>query len=155
MTTADCPSCAIIQGRNSHIDGHLITPADVFYQNAHVTAVISLYWWPNNPGHAVIVPNQHIEMLYDMPFEIGGHIFAASREIAIAFKQVYGCEGVSIRQHNERAGNQSIFHYHMHVFPRWHNDYLYDLTWRKRATTPEERLPYVAKLRGYFEAKGA
>jgi len=40
-------------------------------------------------------------------------------------KQAWKCDGVSTRQHNEPAGNQDVWHYHMHVFPRWDNDDLY------------------------------
>ena len=40
-------------------------------------------------------------------------------------KTAFGCPGVSTRQHNEPAGNQDVWHYHVHVFPRWHGDRLY------------------------------
>lgn len=70
--------------------------------------------------------------------------------MAIAFKRVYGCDGVSTRQHNEPAGNQEVWHYHLHVFPRYVDDDLYDLTAQRRLTTPDERQPYADRLRRYF-----
>lgn len=39
-------------------------------------------------------------------------------------KAAYGCDGVSTRQHNEPAGDQDVWHYHLHVVPRWHGDAL-------------------------------
>lgn len=146
----DCPNCRFLAGEDTLIEGCETSQDDIFYRNEHVTGVISLHWWPNNAGHAVILPNTHIENLYELPFETGGYVIKAAREIAIAFKEVYSCDGVSTRQHNGRAGGQSVFHYHMHVFPRYHNDYLYDLSSRKRTTTVIERLPYAQKLRDYF-----
>lgn len=149
----DCPNCRFLLGETVTIEGCETSQDDIVYRNAYVIGVISLHWWPNNPGHVVILPNEHIENLYELPSETGRYIMQAAREIAIAFKKVYGCDGVSTRQHNDRAGNQSVFHYHMHIFPRYENDYLYDLSCRKRATTPEERLPYAQKLQDYFGTK--
>lgn len=60
-------------------------------------------------------------------------------------KQVYECDGTSIRQHNEPAGGQDMWHYHMHVFPRYTDDDLYHA--KARLTTPSERRPYAEKLR--------
>ena len=145
----DCPFCRIVRGED--VSGNGSKQADVFYQNAHVTAFICSRWWPNNPGHALIVPNEHVENIYNLPFETGGYILDAARQIATAFKVIYGCDGTSTRQHNEPGGYQDVFHYHMHVFPRYENDYLYDLTHQKRDTTPNERLPYAQKLRAYFD----
>ncbi|MCY9662658.1 hypothetical protein P5G65_22670 [Paenibacillus chondroitinus] len=71
--------------------------------------------------------------------------------LAKAFKSVYKCEGVSTRQHNEPAGNQDTWHYHLHVFPRYKNDNMYRSEGRK--TTIEERIEYAEKLRTYFEER--
>ena len=144
----NCPFCTIANGGDE--DGNYSKQSDVFYRNEYVIAFICSSWWPNNPGHVLIVPNTHIENLYDLPFETGAYVMKAAQDIAIAFKRVYGCDGTSTRQHNEPAGYQEVFHFHLHVFPRWHQDYLYDLTSRRRQTTPDERLPYAEKLRTYF-----
>ena len=144
----DCPFCRIVAA--GEVEGNNSKQSDVFYRNDFATAFISAHWFPNNAGHALVVPNQHIENLYDLPFETAAYILQAAREIAIAFKKVYSCDGTSTRQHNEPSGYQDVFHYHMHVFPRYKNDYLYELSCRKRETTPEERQPYAEKLRVYF-----
>jgi histidine triad (HIT) family protein len=145
-----CPFCAIAR-RETHLETQV---SDIFYQTEHITAFIASRWWPNNPGHALIIPNQHIENIYDLVPEIAVHVHEAARQVAIAFKHVYGADGTSTRQHNEPAGYQEVFHYHLHVFPRYHNDYLYDLSSQRRKTTPEERLVYAEKLRAYFADRG-
>lgn len=141
-----CPFCQIVAG----VDTGLTAPDDVVYQDAWTTAFIASHWWPNNAGHVIVIPNQHIENIYDMPAEVAARVHETAQQVAIAFKRVYGCDGVSTRQHNEPAGNQEVWHYHLHVFPRYEHDYLYDLTFRRRQTTPDERQPYVEKLRRYF-----
>src|SRR3989338_7921531 len=124
---------------------------DIVYRDEFVTAFVSSHWWPNNPGHVLVIPNEPFENIYDLPDEVALRIHSCARKIALAFKEVYGCEGTSVRQHNEPAGNQDIWHYHLHVFPRYTNDQLYLNHDEKRLTTPEERKPYAEKLRAYFK----
>lgn len=144
----DCPFCKIVAGYD--LPDNWTKQTDVVLKNGFVTAFIASHWWPNNAGHVLVVPNAHIENLYDLPFETGAQIMAAARRIALAFKATYGCDGVSTRQHNEPAGDQDVFHYHLHVFPRYENDYLYDLTYQKRLTAPDERLTYAQRLRDFL-----
>jgi histidine triad (HIT) family protein len=80
--------------------------------------------WPNNPGHVVVIRTQHFENIYDLPAEIVGMLHAAIRTVALALKAAYACDRVSTHQHNEPAGNQDAWHYHVHVFPRYAGDSL-------------------------------
>jgi histidine triad (HIT) family protein len=70
--------------------------------------------------------------------------------VALAFKAVYDCDGVSTRQHNEPGGTQDVWHYHVHVFPRYTGDSLYLTQNQRRFVTPEERRPYAERLRAYL-----
>src|SRR5258708_30314798 len=117
-----CPLCQIAKGETTAKGS---SEEDVFYRDDFITAFIAGKWWRSNPGHVIIIPNQHIENLYDMPEEIGHKIFDFSKEVAVAFKKAYGAEGVSTRQHNEPAGNQDVWHYHLHIYPRYEEDNLY------------------------------
>lgn len=138
-----CPFCLIGQGiENAAV---YTVQSDVIYRDEIVTAFIAVTWWPNNPGHVLVIPNAHFENIFDLPLHLGGEIFRVSQQIAIAFKQVYGCDGVSTRQHNESAGNQEVWHYHQHVFPRYTDDQLYQQN--RCLTTSVQRLPYAQKLR--------
>ena len=143
----DCPFCNVVSGSGDS----WTTQGDIIFKNEHVTAFIAAAWWPNNDGHVLIIPNQHIENIYDMPADVHMHIMETARLTAIGFKEQYKCDGVSTRQHNEPHGYQEIWHYHLHVFPRYKNDYLYDLTHQRRRTTEDERRPYAEKMRGYFD----
>jgi len=144
----DCPFCHIA-ARESLAPPWTVTN-DIVYQTDVVMAFIGAAWWPNNAGHVIVIPNAHIENIYTMPPETHQHIYEAARKIAIAFKRVYHCDGTSTRQHNELAGYQEIWHYHLHVFPRYRDDNLYMLTDQRRIVTPDERLPYAEKLRGFM-----
>ncbi|AFZ68056.1 HIT family protein [Deinococcus peraridilitoris] len=144
-----CPFCEVVRG------GRVARtqPEDVILHTPLVTAFIAAGWWPNNPGHVLVVPNAHFENLYDLPDEYGAEIHRVSRQVALALKAAYGCEGTSVRQHNEPGGGQDVWHYHLHVFPRSAGDDLYVLTPQRRMTRPEEREPYALKLRATLEAQ--
>ena len=142
-----CPLCQIAKGEDTGKTG----PDDIVFQNNLFTAFIAGKWWPNNKGHIVIIPNKHFENLYDIDEKYLDAIHNFSKKVAIAFKEVYKSDGTSIRQHNEPAGNQDVWHYHLHVFPRYENDRLYQEHDKKYWSTPKERQSFVDKLRKYFK----
>lgn len=143
----ECPLCLIAEGKDAGKTG----PDDIIFQNDLFTAFIAGKWWPNNKGHVVIIPNKHFENLYDIDEEYLSEIHKFSKKVAIAFKKVYKSDGTSVRQHNEPAGNQDVFHFHLHVFPRYKGDKLYQNHDKKYWASAEERKPYAVKLKKYFE----
>ncbi len=142
-----CPLCQIAKGETTE-KGNM--EDFVVFRDEFLTAYISGKWWKPSPGHVIIVTNDHIENIYDLSDELGHKIADLSKKIAIGLKETYKCDGISTRQHNEPAGNQDVWHYHLHIFPRYENDNLYlnhkDTYW----PTPEEKMPYANKLKGYF-----
>jgi histidine triad (HIT) family protein len=137
----DCPFCRLGRG----LDTSASSREDIVYRNADVLAFVPSSRWPNNPGHVLVIPTAHYENVYDLPPELATPIQRVVRAVALAFKEAYRCQGVSIRQHNEPAGQQDAWHYHQHVFPRYDGDDLYLLP--RLDSTPEERRPFATRLR--------
>src|SRR5215468_4186486 len=96
-----CPLCALTQGTP---DG-LNVLDDIILHDEQVLAFVAPAWWPNNPGHVLVIPTDHYENLYDLPVALAGPLHAAIRAVALALKATSGCDGVATRQHNEPAGN--------------------------------------------------
>src|SRR5687767_1579537 len=71
------------------------------------------------------MPNPHYENIYELPVPYMAKIQERAKSVAIAMKTAFSCDGVSTRQHNEPAGNQDVWHYHLHVTPRYENDNFY------------------------------
>jgi histidine triad (HIT) family protein len=138
-----CPFCVFLSGGPE--EETWLRASDLVFRDRQVAAFVSPEWWPRNPGHVLIVPNDHYENLYDLPLEIGARIHALSRDVALAMKAAYGCDGTSTRQHNEPAGHQEVWHYHLHVFPRFADDRLY--VSRKARVGEARRAEYAARLR--------
>ena len=142
------PFLDVVEGKGSPTT--LTQQSDVFYRDAQLTAFISAARYQAVGGNALIVPNIPYENLYAMPDALLGTLHAFSKRLALAFKTVYGCDGVLLRQHNEPAGSQDVWHYHLHVIPRFAGDGFYATKPQKVWTTPEERAPYAQALRAYF-----
>ena len=142
-----CLFCLLVQGKES-VESQLKS-TDVVFQNAHVTAFMATRKYPNNQGNVLIVPNEHFENIYDLPLDISAKIHAMSRDVALAMKSEYQCDGIMLRQHNEPAGDQNIWHYHLHVIPRYHDDGLHNS--QRYPFKVEERAQYARKLRNWFD----
>ena len=144
-----CPFCAVLRGGETERP----RPDDIVIRRERATALIASSWWPRNRGHVLVIPNAHHENLFDLPGEDAYRIHDLSREIAIALREAYGCEGVSTRQHNGPAGDQTVWHYHVHVFPRYAGDHLYGSV--PAVAPPGQRREYAERLRAWFESAPA
>lgn len=143
----DCPLCRIVKRQENPVTSY----RDIVLEDDLATAFIAGKWNIGNPGHVIVVPNEHYENLYDIDDKYLSAVSVMSKKIAIALKEVYECDAVSTRQHNEPDGNQDVWHFHLHIVPRYKDDNLYINHSNTKWTTEEERKPYVEKLRKYFK----
>lgn len=142
----DCPFCRIARLESRPED--LTIRTDLVYHNETVTAFLGARQWHNNPGNVLVIPNRHDENLYEIPIFLAARVLELVQAIARALKVVYECDGVSIRQHNEPAGNQDVWHYHMHVTPRFSDDLFYEGLTTQGSWMPEqERAVHAGRLR--------
>src|SRR3989344_855336 len=99
-----CPICLGIKGIEN--EDTLLKQADLVYKDDLVSVFINSFWIKSVEGHVIIVPNEHYENLYEMPKEVGHRIFEVSQKMALVIKKTYKCDGITIRQNNEPAGDQ-------------------------------------------------
>ena len=134
-----CPFCRIAHdGENNQI---------VYRDNA-VTAFMSLHDAPNNLGQAVVIPDDHYENIYDLPAPAAAKIHECARAVAMAMKSAYNCDGISLRQNNGLHGGQDIWHYHLHIYPRYEGDSFPRL--EKVFTPVEKRVECAGQLRSHL-----
>ena len=108
----DCIFCGILNES---------APASIVYYDDHCTAFLDIQ--PVNPGHVLIIPNQHAAYLADIDAEAAGHLFQVARLVAAALRQCgVRCEGINMFLADGEAAMQDIFHVHLHVFPRYEGD---------------------------------
>lgn len=107
----DCIFCKIIAGE---------APADMIYADDELVAFMDIY--PASRGHLLIVPRRHVRNLYDTPPELAARAMALAARLAPALRDATGADGMNVWQSSERPAGQVIFHFHMHMLPRYHND---------------------------------
>ena len=141
-----CPICLGVAGIES--EDTLLKKPDLVFKDDLVSVFINSFWLKTVEGHVIIVPNDHYENLYEIPNKVGNRIFEVSKKMAIAMKKAYRCDGTTIRQNNEPAGDQHAFHYHMHIFPRYEADkFNIGMTKKSILSDPKKRLDKVKKLK--------
>lgn len=91
-------------------------PARVIEENDDVIVFMSLQ------NHPLIVTKKHIENIYQMDEKLGEAVIRETIRIAKAVKKGLNPDGVNLIQNNEPASGQEVFHFHLHVKPRWHKD---------------------------------
>jgi len=77
---------------------------------------------PANKGHAIILPKKHIANIYEMDDETASKALVVAAKVARAMKEELNCDGINILQNNGEAAGQTVFHFHIHVIPRYLGD---------------------------------
>jgi histidine triad (HIT) family protein len=124
--------------------------SDVFYRDELVTAFVALGKPPNVEFSTLVIPNESFENLYEIPEELLCAVHHITKRVAIALKEVFAFDGVTVRQHNEPAGGQDVWHYHVHVMPRREGDLFHAEAWSAQPNPPEVRADYARRLREHF-----
>ena len=113
----DCVFCRIVRDELA---------ASKVYEDDDVLVIMDIQ--SVNPGHMLVISKPHRENIYTLEDELAGALFRTAARMARTAKAVLGCDGVTLLQTNEIAGNQTVFHFHIHVVPRWTADGI-GLTW--------------------------
>lgn len=108
---SDCLFCKIASGE--------FDSATIFENN---TFRVILDKFPSGKGHALILPKEHYENIYDLDGDTAGKLFALATEVTRAIKKVTGCGGMNILQNNGSLAGQTVMHFHLHLIPRYEGD---------------------------------
>lgn len=103
---------------------------------------------PATEGHALVVPRRHARNLFDIERADLEAVSRAAKEIALWQRERLGCAGVSLFQANEPAGFQTVFHYHVHVVPRYPGDAVAPAWQDRQRRSHAELEPVAHRLRG-------
>jgi len=144
-----CPFCLLVDGvENTHV---YTTQNEIILQTDRITAFVASHQWRGNAPNILVIPNQHYENVYTLPADYGNDIQKGISKVAWGLKAIYNCAGVSTRQHNEPAGSQDVWHYHVHVTPRFKNDRFYlRSSFFRRMMPLEQRLEYAVQLKNFL-----
>jgi histidine triad (HIT) family protein len=114
----NCIFCKIIKGKE---------PARIIYKDKDVICflpkTIQVY------GHTLIVPKKHYKNLYDIPEKLLSKLIITAKKLTLAYRKKIGATGANLLHASGKDGQQSVFYFHFHLFPRFKNDKLD--TWPK------------------------
>lgn len=111
-TPQDCSFCAIAQGRDRSVK--------VVCEGKDWLAFFPIS--PATPGHTLIVPRQHVHDLWKADLALGGALMSAVIEVGQAIQQALHPDGMNLITSAGKTAEQSVFHLHLHVVPRWTHD---------------------------------
>ena len=95
-------------------------PTATVYEDEYLRAIMDAA--PANKGHIIILPKSHAANIYELDDEYVSRAFVLAKKLAVALKKLTGYDGVNILQNNGEAAGQTVFHFHVHVIPRFKND---------------------------------
>lgn len=107
----DCIFCKIINGD---------IPSATIYENEEFKVILDRF--PANEGHVLILPKKHSANIFEIDPEQAGRLFVLATKIAKEMKQILGFEHLNVMQNNGTVAGQTVFHFHLHLIPRYEND---------------------------------
>ena len=124
---SDCIFCKIAGGE---------IPAATLYGDQDFRVILDL--GPASRGHALILPKEHYANLYEMPEELLGKAASLAKRMGEAMKKALKCDGLNLVQNNGAAAGQTVFHFHIHLIPRYDDDKV-GLGWKPGTLTDQDR----------------
>ena len=126
MKDTNCIFCKIANGE---------IPSKTLYEDDGFRVILDL--GPATKGHALILPKEHYANLYELPEETAGEAMKLAKRMVTKMTERLGCEGFNLVQNNGDLAGQTVFHFHMHMIPRYQADGQ-KIGWKPQDITQEE-----------------
>lgn len=123
---ADCIFCMIANGE---------IPSQTLYEDEEFKVILDVA--PATKGHALILPKSHYPNLFELPEETAGKAMKIAKKMSVRMAEKLHCDGMNIMQNNNEVAGQTVFHFHMHLIPRYEDDGQ-NLTMKPTAMSAEE-----------------
>ena len=138
---SDCLFCKIINGD---------IPSLKVYEDEHVYAFMDIM--PLTKGHTLLIPKTHCKDLFEMPEDVARNLYAAAPKVANAIKKAFNPVGMNTINNNGAEAGQTVFHYHLHLVPRYDETDGLKVQWNGRqAEFPTELLTELsAQIKANF-----
>ena len=133
MRDETCIFCKIANGE---------IPAATIYEDENFRVILDL--GPASKGHALILPKEHYADLYALDDSVAAEVLIAAKKVITKMTEALGCDGYNLVQNNGVVAGQTVFHFHMHLIPRYVDDNV-GLTWTPGELTESEKEDIMAK----------
>ena len=107
----ECIFCKIANGE---------IPSATLYEDNDFRVILDVN--PASKGHTLILPKKHADNLYELPDETASKALVLAKSMASKIEGALECDGLNLVQNNGETAGQTVFHFHMHIIPRYKND---------------------------------
>ena len=135
MREKECIFCKIASGE---------IPSATLYEDEDFRVILDL--GPASKGHALIIPKDHYRNLYDLDDRLAAKALVLAKKMVNRLKEVLECDGYNIVQNNEEVAGQTVFHFHMHLIPRYKGDGV-GLGWKTGELKEADKEEILEKLK--------
>lgn len=135
MRDEKCIFCKIANGE---------IPSATLYEDEDFRVILDL--GPASKGHALILPKEHYKDLYHLDDEIAAKALVLAKRMITKLTEVLGCEGYNIVQNNGELAGQTVFHFHMHLIPRYKGDQV-GITWHPGELSDADKEEILLKVK--------
>lgn len=137
MKDNNCIFCKLANGE---------IPTNTIYEDDLFRVILDAS--PASKGHALIIPKAHFADIYEIDTQTAGEAMKLAKKLAIHMTTVLGCDGFNLVQNNGEVAGQTVFHFHLHLIPRYKdmkNDDI--LIWNHETFTDEEMKEICSSLK--------
>ena len=135
MRDNDCIFCKIAAGE---------IPSATLYEDEKFRVILDL--GPASKGHALIIPKEHYKDLYEIDDQTAADAMVLAKKMVTKLTDVLGCDGYNIVQNNGTCAGQTVFHFHMHMIPRYNGDQV-GLGWHVGELSEEDKEEILEKMK--------
>ena len=132
---SDCIFCKIANGE---------IPSATLYEDEDFRVILDL--GPASKGHALILPKAHAANIYEISDDMAAKAMILAKKMATKRTEALKCDGFNIVQNNGEPAGQTVFHFHMHLIPRYEGDQV-GITWKPGTLTDEVKNEILEKLK--------
>lgn len=131
----NCIFCKIANGE---------IPAATLYEDENFRVILDL--GPASKGHALILPKSHAANIYELSDEMAAKAMVLAKKMATAMTEALKCDGFNIVQNNGECAGQTVFHFHMHLIPRYKGDNV-GITWTSGELSDKDKEEILSKVK--------
>lgn len=125
MKEENCIFCKLAKGE---------IQTNTLYEDEQFRVILDLS--PATKGHALILPKEHYQNIYEMPDKLLSDAIILAKKMAIKMTDAFHADGFNIVQNNNEVAGQTVFHFHIHLIPRYENDHQ-QINWVQGKLTEE------------------
>lgn len=134
MKNENCIFCKIAAGD---------IPSATIYEDEDFRAILDIS--PASKGHALILTKDHYANFYELPDELAAKILIVAKKLVSKMTEIVQCDGYNILQNNGEMAGQTVFHYHMHLIPRYKEDHV-TIAWEAGTLAEELKNEIISKM---------